>query len=73
MTDLVQWAVRRLTPTEVSACRARLTATRWSALRRVTKNNAIIAAVHDAGGGPIVLGKPGAERPYQLIDGECRR
>lgn len=70
VTDLVQWAVRRLTPTECERLQGAPDGHTLVKVRRVTKNNAIIAAVHDAGGGPIVLGKPGAERPYQLIDGE---
>lgn len=72
VTDLVRWAVRRLTPTECERLQGAPDGHTLVKARRVPrKNNALIAQIADAGGAVIVLGKPGHERPYQWIDGEA--
>jgi DNA (cytosine-5)-methyltransferase 1 len=64
VTDLIQWAVRRLTPTECERLQGAPDGYTLVKVRRVArKNNELIAQIADAGGAVIVAGKPGHERP----------
>lgn len=71
ITDIVRWAVRRLTPRECERLQGAPDDWTLVKVKRVSrKNNALIAAIADAGGAVVVLGKGQNQRPYQMIDGE---